>query len=152
MAFPTEIVIVLLIVLGIVAIGYLSTLRIGSAKFTVVKIGGAAVNAEIADTQLKKMRGLMGRSELGEIDGMLFVFDEEGYHGFWMFNTSIPLDIIWINSTKHVVYIEKNAQPCTATNCSTYKPTAPAMYVLEVNAGFSDKHNIKVGTKVEFTI
>jgi len=152
MAFPTEIVIVLLIVLAIVAVGYLSTLRIGGAKFTVVKIGDTAVNAEIADTALKKMKGLMFRSSLGEIDGMLFLFDTEGYYGFWMMNTSIPLDIIWVNSTKHVVYIQENAQPCKLTSCPTYAPNAPAMYVLEVNAGFADKHSIKVGSKVEFEI
>jgi len=150
MAFPTGIIVILLIVLAIAAYAYFTSMK--TARFLAVKIGDANVNAEIADTALKKMRGLMFRKSLGENDGMLFLFDAEGYPGFWMMNTSIPLDIIWINSTKHVVYIHKDARPCTFTSCPTYKPDKPAMYVLEVNAGFSDKHNIKVGSKAEFSI
>jgi len=150
MAFPTEIIILLLIALAIVAYGYFSSMR--NTKFTVVKIGDAAVNAEIADNSFKKMRGLMFRKSLGEIDGMIFPFDKEDYYGFWMMNTTIPLDMIWINSSKQVVYIQKNAQPCMITSCPVYKNDKPAMYVLEVNAGFTDKHNIEVGTKAEFNI
>lgn len=150
MAFPTEIIAIMLIALAIIAYGYFSSIR--NIKFTTVKIGDADVNAEVADNAFKKMRGLMFRSSLGEIDGMLFPFDSEGYPGFWMMNTSIPLDIIWMNSTKHVVYIHKNTQPCTITNCPVYKPSASAQYVLEVNAGFTDAHNIKVGTKANFDV
>ena len=152
MAFPTEIVIVLLIVLAIVAVGYLSTLRIGGAKFTVVKIGDTAVNAEIADTALKKMKGLMFRSSLGEIDGMLFLFDTEGYYGFWMMNTSIPLDIIWINSDKKIIFIEHNIQPCQENACESFTSNETAKYVLELNAGTAEKVGLKIGDEVELKL
>jgi len=149
MAFPWEVVIILLLVLAVVAYAYFFLTK-SSAKFTTVKIGNRSINAEIADTVVKKMNGLMFRKSLGEIDGMLFVFDEHNYPGIWMMNMSFPIDIIWINSSKEVVYIQKDAQPCSVTSCPTYKPSEAAMFVLEVNAGFCDKHNIKVGSKAEF--
>jgi hypothetical protein len=154
MTFPTEnlivLVIVSLIVLAIVA--YLIFSSAKSARFTSVKIGNATVNAEVADTFARQIRGLMFRKSLDENDGMLFTFSSEGYQGIWMMNMSFPIDIIWINSTKGVVSIQKNAQPCTLTSCPTYKPSGPAMFVLEVNAGFCGKHNIKVGSKADFDI
>jgi len=149
MPFPIEVAVAVLILIAVVAYSYL-TLR--TVKFTTVKIGNATVRAEIADTPLKQMRGLMFRKSLPENDGMIFPFDSERYEGFWMMNTSIPLDIIWLNSTKHVVYMQKAAQPCTITDCPVYKPDAPAQYVLEVNSGFSDAHKIKVGMKAQFDV
>lgn len=121
------------------------------AKYTTVKIGNATVRAEIADTWQSQMRGLMFRSYLAPNDGMLFVFSREDIYSFWMMNTSIPLDMIWIDSNHKVVYIQKDTQPCFM-NCQTYNPGKVAQYVLEVNAGFSDAHNIKIGTQVDFTL
>ena len=150
MAFPIEIAIVVLVVLVTIAVSYFASSR--NVKFVTVKVGNAAVRAEVADNAFKKMRGLMFRKSLGENDGMIFPFDSEDYYGFWMMNTSIPLDLIWINAGKQVVYIQNDAQPCTIASCPVYKPDAPAKYVLEVNAGFSKDHNIKVGTKAQFEI
>ena len=150
MAFPIEIVIVVLVILAVFIVSYLASLR--NVKFTTVKIGNVSVNAEVADNAFKKMRGLMFRKSLGENDGMIFPFDSEGYQGFWMMNTSIPLDLIWINAKKQVVFIQKDAQPCTITSCPVYRPNKPGQYVLEVNAGFTDEHNIKVGTNAQFQI
>jgi uncharacterized membrane protein (UPF0127 family) len=64
-----------------------------------------------------------------------------------MKNTLIPLDIIWINSSQNVVYIKKNAQPCTPDYCPSIVPIKNAKYVLEINGGLSDKYEIKVGDK-----
>ena len=150
MAFPIEIAIVVIVILAAVALTYFTSSK--SVKFTSVKIGNATVKAEVADTAFKKMRGLMFKKSLGENDGMIFPFDYEDYYGFWMMNTSIPLDLIWINAKQQVVYIQKDAQPCTITSCPVYKPITPAQYVLEVNAGFTDAHSIKVGTKAQFQI
>ena len=149
MAFPIEIAVAILILVVVVAYSYL-TLK--TVKFTTVKIGNATVKAEIADTPLKEMRGLMFRKSLGANEGMIFTFGSEDYYGFWMMNTSIPLDMIWLNSNKQVVYIQKDAQPCTITSCPIYRPSAPGQYVLEVNAGFADAHNIKAGTKAQFRV
>jgi len=93
----------------------------------------------------------MFKKSLPEDEGMLFVFDEEGYHGFWMMNMSFPIDIIWINNEKKVVDIVKNAQPCKFS-CPSYKPKEKAMYVLEVNANFTEEHGIRIGSYIEFEL
>ena len=105
------------------------------------------VNVEIADDNSERMQGLMFRKDLDENSGMLFVFDNDGYYPFWMKNTLIPLDIIFIGKDMEIVDI-KNAQPCNEYPCTSYKSSKPAKYVLEVNYGFAAKNNIKVGNKV----
>ncbi|MFH1393733.1 MAG: DUF192 domain-containing protein [Candidatus Micrarchaeota archaeon] len=102
------------------------------------------VNVEIADTQLKKMRGLMFRESMPENDGMLFVFGSPGTYSFWMVNTSIPLDAIYFSSDGQVVDVI-SMEPCGAFKCPTYAPKAQAQYVLEVNRGFAEKHGIAAG-------
>ena len=107
------------------------------------------VRAEIADTLDKREKGLMFHQALAEDQGMLFIFGEEGRHGFWMKNVNFPLDIIWMDRQKRVVDIKPNLQPCQeAKTCPSFFPADKALYVLEVNSGFSDKHKIKVGDKI----
>ncbi|MBI4010047.1 MAG: DUF192 domain-containing protein [Candidatus Aenigmarchaeota archaeon] len=117
-------------------------------KYARVIVGNTSVKAEVADTALKQVKGLMFRKSLPENEGMLFIFDKEDYYGFWMMNTSIPLDIIWINKDMEIVHIEKNVQPCGIL-CPIYKSKEKAIYILEVNAGFVKKHGIEVGHFVE---
>ena len=117
-------------------------------KYTKVTIGSVEVNTEIADTPLKHIKGLMFRKSLPENNGMLFIFNNEDYYNFWMVNTTIPLDMIWINRDMEIVHIEKNTQPCFI-NCKIYSPKEKAKYVLEANAGFVDKHKIEVGHFIE---
>ncbi|MFC1722457.1 DUF192 domain-containing protein, partial [Patescibacteria group bacterium] len=78
------------------------------------------------------------------------VFQLEGNHSFWMKNTFIPLDIIWIDDNKSVVYIENSAVPCNSNPCVTYKSTKPSRYVLEVRGGWAITNDVKVGDTVEF--
>jgi uncharacterized membrane protein (UPF0127 family) len=120
-------------------------------KYTNVKIGDTEIRAEIANTFVKKSKGLMFRKNLSEREGMLFIFDEEGYYSFWMMNMSFPIDIIWIDKEKEIVDIIKDAQPCGLT-CSGYRPKEKAMYVLEVNANFTEKHDVKVGSSLKFEL
>jgi len=120
-------------------------------KYTNVKIGDTEIKAEIADTLIKRTKGLMFRKSLPENEGMLFVFNEGDYHSFWMMNMSFPIDIIWVNEEKKVVDVVKNAQPCKL-RCSTYKPKEKAMYVLEVNANFTEKHGIEIGSSLDFKL
>ena len=102
------------------------------------------VNAEIADTFFSKMKGLMGRNSLGTNDGMLFVFDKPDYYSFWMMNTTIPLDAIFISENGSVVDII-TMPPCKSViSCPSYKPKEKALYVLEVNAGFSEQNGISI--------
>lgn len=105
------------------------------------------INVEVADDNNERGKGLMFREKLNENDGMLFVFDDESYLAFWMKNTLIPLDIIFIDENYGIVDI-KNAVPCKEDPCALYKSLKPAKYVLEVNTNFTAKNKIKVGDKV----
>jgi hypothetical protein len=107
------------------------------------------VKAEIADTEAERARGLMLRDSLQEMQAMLFIFPAEDYHSFWMKNTLIALDIIWLDSDSRIVYIKKGAPACKDVYCQSYTPDAKAKYVLEVNSGFIDKYRIKTGDTVK---
>jgi len=106
------------------------------------------LDIEVAENDAERMRGLMDRYNLPENAGMLFIFEKDEPRSFWMKNTFISLDIIYINSNKEIVSIQKYTQPKTTSSIPSEKP---AMYVLEVNAGFTDSHGIKPGDKIEFT-
>ena len=109
------------------------------------------INVEIVDTFDKRARGLMFRESLDENSGMLFIFDQEDYLSFWMKNTLIPLDIIWINSDNEVVYIEHNAQPCldSEENCEIYHSDKEAISILEINGGLAKELNISIVNKIK---
>ena len=100
---------------------------------------------ETARTDPEREKGLMFRQSLPEGHGMLFIFDKEGGYSFWMKNTLIPLDMVWMDKNKKVVYIAKNVQPCIADNCPAINPNVNAQYVLEANAGAVDKIGIETG-------
>jgi uncharacterized protein len=108
------------------------------------------VSLEIADTDISRSRGLMFRAALPEKSGMLFVFPEEGIYGFWMKNTKIPLDMIWLDKDFKVVEIKSFVPVCVSDDCPVYDPKVAAKYVLEVNAGFSGLYQIKTGDKANF--
>ena len=111
-----------------------------------VCINDKCFEVQIADTAQKRAQGLMYRENLKQDKGMLFVFEKEGFHSFWMKNTLISLDIIWINQNKEVVHAERNVLPCKEDLCPKYRPSQKALYVLEVNP----ESNIKIGDKVIF--
>ena len=111
-----------------------------------VCIADKCFRVEIADTNQKRAEGLMYRENLEQGGGMLFIFEKEGFYSFWMKDTLIPLDIVWINKNKEVVHIEKNISPCAKEPCPKYKPSQKAMYVLEINPN----SNIKTGETVIF--
>jgi len=102
-------------------------------------------SVEIAKTETQREKGLMDRKELDKDKGMLFIFEKEGIYPFWMKNTLIPLDIIWINSNNKVVFFSQNVQPCKSLICPSVVPSTKAKYVLEVNAGISEKIGLKIG-------
>ena len=104
------------------------------------------VDVEIADNDDTRQRGLMYRYNMEEFQGMFFVFPYEDYRSFWMKNTYLSLDIIYINANNEIVSIQKYTQPKSTYSLPSEKP---AKYVLEVNAGFTDKYQIKPGDKIE---
>jgi len=116
-----------------------------------VQLGDAKVIVELAVTPEEKAKGLMHREYLDENKGMLFIFEDEKAPSFWMKNTLIPLDMIFINSDNKIVDILV-AEPCKKDPCKSYTPKADAKYVLEVNAGFSERHNAAIDDEVSFKI
>jgi len=110
-------------------------------------INKGCFQVEVADNPVKRQRGLMFRTHLDKDKGMLFVFSQEGNYQFWMKNTLIPLDIIWINSNSQVAFIKENAEPCKGANCPNINPHQNAKYVLEINGGLTKKFNIFVNDK-----
>jgi uncharacterized membrane protein (UPF0127 family) len=110
--------------------------------------GEKCFSIELALTSGEREVGLMNRAQMDADKGMLFVFENEGVYPFWMKNTLIPLDMIWIDSDYHVVYIERNALPCTSDPCPVFNPGKKAKYVLEINGGLTDKTGIKEGDLV----
>jgi len=107
----------------------------------------AVINIEIADDEAKREQGLMYRQSLNENDGMLFIFDDINPRFFWMKNTYISLDIIYINENFNIVSIHKTTIPQSEVSLPSEKP---AKYVVEVNAGFTYKYKIKKGDRIIF--
>lgn len=106
---------------------------------------GECFDLELARTAEQRNQGLMFRKELAPDKGMLFMFETEGRHCFWMKNTYISLDIIWLNQNKEVVDIKKDAQPCKSDPCAKFCPDKNGSYILEVNAGTCQRLGLRVG-------
>jgi uncharacterized protein len=118
-----------------------------------VTVNGQVLFADIAATDEQRTEGLAVKDSLAENEAMLFVFDNEAEHTFWMKNMKFPIDIIWLDSDKTVVHIEHNLQPCSSELlCPTYKPNDDSLYVLETIGGFAQRHDIVKGTMVEFEL
>ena len=113
-----------------------------------ITINNHIFNLEIASTSLEKSIGLMHRTQLNKDTGMLFIFENEKPQSFWMKNTLIPLDLIFINSNNNIVDIKHNFQPCNSDPCETYTSSQPASYVLEINGGLVKDLNIEIGQQV----
>lgn len=106
------------------------------------------VQCEIADTMYKQALGLMNRENLDENKGMLFIFNDEKVREFWMKNTLISLDMIFLDKNFKIVSIVENAQSCKTIDCEIYSSLYPAKYVVEINGGLSKKYNITRETKI----
>ena len=103
------------------------------------------IDIEIAANDEERTQGLMFRDKMDKNEGMLFIFDFETKQSFWMKNTLIPLDIIFINKENRIVKIHKNTHTLSE---ESYPSGAPAIYVVEVNAGYCDKFGIKENDKI----
>jgi uncharacterized membrane protein (UPF0127 family) len=114
--------------------------------------GKTVISVEVADTFEERTKGLMYRKSLESNKGMFFVFETDQPLNFWMKNTLIPLDMIFLDGNYSVVKIQKNAQPCKKDPCQIYSSGRAAKYVIEVNGGMSDKMGLKVGDKAQLTI
>jgi len=118
-----------------------------TSALPLITVGEVALHVEIVQTDAERMRGLMFREQLPEDQGMLFVFEEAHIQTFWMRNTFIPLDIAFIDAEGHIVDIQHMA-PLDETK--SYVSPVPVPYVLEVNAGWCERHQVKIGEMVRF--
>ncbi len=127
----------------------LITANVQYGKYVSISFSGknVSISAEVADTPYAREKGLMFVKSLPENSGMLFIFDYPQELRFWMKNTLIPLDIIFVSENFTVVNVAENAQPCS-DYCPLYYSAAPAKYVVETNAGFAEKNGIKEGDEV----
>ena len=110
---------------------------------------GSCFEVELARTAAEQARGLMFRKELGQGQGLLFIYDQEGERPFWMKNTLVSLDIIWINQDKEIIFISENVQPCQKDPCPVINPGQPARYVWEIPGGRARAIGLKMGDQLE---
>lgn len=108
------------------------------------------VNVEVVATQEARAKGLQERTSMPADQGMLFIFPDNGLYDFWMKDTLIPLDMIWINEHFKIVSIQEGVLPCAADPCPEYKAADVSRYVLEVNASYARIYGLKVGDEVVF--
>nr|WP_299384669.1 DUF192 domain-containing protein [Allomuricauda sp.] len=106
------------------------------------------LDIEIAETEYETQTGLMYRESMDELQGMLFIFPEVTTHSFYMKNTQIPLDIIYIDENLKITSFQKNAKPFDETGLPS---DGPVKYVLEINAGLSDQWGLEIGDTVSYT-
>jgi uncharacterized membrane protein (UPF0127 family) len=111
---------------------------------------GEEVHAELATTGAERARGLMLRPVLDPDKGMLFLFETEGVYSFWMLNTLVPLDIIWMNSDREIQFINANTPPCRTQFCPTYGPSVRSRFVLELAAGEASRRGLQVGDRLDW--
>ncbi len=119
-------------------------------ELSIIKSDSTKINLdiEIADTDFDVQTGLMYRDYMKQNQGMLFVFNDFKERYFYMKNTHIPLDLIYIDDTYKIVSFQKNAKPFDE---SSLPSNAPAKYVLEVNAGLVDTWKLSVGDSINYT-
>ena len=115
----------------------------------VVLPSGAVYKVELARTPEETSQGLMFRESLAPRTGMLFLFKDADVRPFWMKNTMIPLDIIWLDAEGRVVYVSANTPPCKADPCPNYDPKVPSVTVFEIAGGLAKTEKIELGSKLQ---
>lgn len=106
-----------------------------------------SITIEVADTPEARIRGLMDRWSLPELHGMLFIFDYSEVQRFWMHNTPLSLDMIFVDESRRILNIAESTMPMSK---QLYGSRGPAKYVVEVRAGFSKRHGIEEGMKIQW--
>jgi len=137
------------VIVGIVGLMTIpSESKIKSVEFPrgTIMIDDIPLEVQIADTEPRRVRGLMFQDQLPLDQGMIFVFNHPGLYSLWMLNMQFSLDMIWFDQDGKVVYIEQDVPPCKTpleiSSCQTITPEGMAVYILEVTSGFVDKNNI----------
>jgi len=147
---PTSIAILFRATLFRAALAVIALLLVGACRAGEpwVEVGDQRYYVEIADDDQERARGLMYRDELGTNEGMLFIFRETAPRSFWMLNTRIPLDIVYIGPDLEIVGWSLDTPPCRTRRCPGYPSGAAAKYVLEVNAGEMARLGVEIGDSI----
>jgi hypothetical protein len=113
---------------------------------------GKVFQSEVMVSDEDRAMGLMFRPSLPADRGLLFVFEQPGFHGIWMKNCRFPIDIVWLDEAGRVVDVAASAPPCKSEPCPVYHPMRRASYVIEVNAGTAGREKMGRGAVVDFTL
>jgi uncharacterized membrane protein (UPF0127 family) len=137
------------VIIGVVGLMTLpSESKLESVEFPrgTIMVDDIPLEVQIADTDPRRIRGLMFQDQLPYDQGMIFVFNEPGLYSLWMLNMQFSLDMMWFDQDGKVVHIEKDIPPCKTvveiSACQSIVPSDDAIYVLEVTSGFVDQNNI----------
>ncbi len=123
----------------------------GNAQEHWVELQGQRYQVEIADDNKERALGLMFRDAMDEGNGMLFIHDRQMPLAYWMKNTRIPLDILYFDRDRKLVSQQRDVPPCSlGDRCPPYPSDAPALYVLELNAGQAERLGLKDGAELTF--
>ncbi|MDH3657220.1 MAG: DUF192 domain-containing protein [Nitrosopumilus sp.] len=143
---PITIAAVIIGVAGLMSIPSESKLESVEFPMGTIKVDKIPLEVQIADTEPRRVRGLMFQDQLPYNQGMIFVFEQPGLYSLWMLNMQFSLDMIWFDQDGKVVHIEKDIPPCKTpleiAACQSIVPDNDAVYVLEVTSGFVDQNNI----------
>ncbi len=143
---PISIAAVIIGVVGLMSIPSESKLESVEFPRGTIMVDEVPLEVQIADTEPRRVRGLMFQDQLPFDQGMIFVFDEPGLYSLWMLNMQFSLDMIWFDKDGNVVHIEKDVPPCKSAleiaTCQSVVPEGEALYVLEVTSGFIVQNNI----------
>lgn len=150
--------VVILILLGIGAYFFFPhgdpTLTVSPAPVStgpILHLPSKDISLIIADTDATRELGLGGRASIPEDQAILFVFDKPDTYEFWMKDMQFPIDIIWLDAEKSIVFIESDVSPDSYPD-STFAPEKESLFVIEANAGFVSNHNLKVGDKLNIDL
>ena len=122
-----------------------------SASGPWVEVGGQRYRVEIADDDAERAQGLMFRDEMAADHGMLFIHEREEPQSYWMKNTKIPLDILYFDGQRRLVSVQRDVPPCSlGDRCPPYPSEAPALFVLELNAGEAARLKLETGAELRF--
>jgi uncharacterized protein len=113
---------------------------------------GKQLRAELMLTNEERALGVMFRDSLPRDRALLFVFEEAAFESFWMKNCRFPIDMVWLDSERHVVHVAESAPPCKRDPCPSYRPLRRALYVVEMNAGQARREKVRIGSVIEFTL
>ena len=130
--------------------GYAALSAYGAPRWAVAVLpNGHEFSLEVAADDESRARGYMGRERVGPRQGMLFVFDEDGRHSFWMKDCKVALDIVWLDANDRVVWVAPRQAPCPHSGaCPSIIPPSPARYVIEFAAGTAKAESLRPGDSI----